>query len=69
MGYIPAQPSELGGWTGGTAAGINNAINSGSFMLQHRDHGYEQGWGEPDYSSVLISQRTYQHGFVFRTVH
>lgn len=56
--YIPATPAELGGWTGGTPAMINTAINNGSFMLQHRDHGYEQGWGEPDYSSTSISGLT-----------
>ena len=55
LGYIPATPSELGGWTGGNATMVNNAINSGSFMLQHRDHGYEQGWGEPSYSSSNIN--------------
>ncbi len=54
LNYIPATPSALGGWTGGTAAGVNNAINSGAFMLQHRDHGFEQGWGEPAYSSSNI---------------
>ncbi len=55
LGYIPATPAELGGWTGGNATMVNNAINSGSFMLQHRDHGYEQGWGEPSYSSSNIN--------------
>lgn len=54
-GYIPATPQELGGWSGGTASMVNNAINSGAFILQHRDHGWEQGWGEPDYSSSDIS--------------
>ena len=54
LGYIPATPAELGGWTGGNAAMVNNAVNSGAFMLQHRDHGYEQGWGEPAYSSTSI---------------
>ena len=49
QGYIPASPSELGGWTGGSAYAINDAINSGAFMLQHRDHGGITGWGEPDY--------------------
>ena len=48
-GYIPASPSALGGWYGGTATDVNNAINSGAFMLQHRDHGSVTGWGEPDY--------------------
>lgn len=52
--YIPQTPAELGGWSGGTAAMVTNAINNGAFMLQHRDHGYEQGWGEPDYTSSNI---------------
>ncbi len=54
LGYIPAQPSTLGGWSGGTAAMVNAAINNGAFMLQHRDHGYEQGWGEPDLLKFYI---------------
>ena len=37
---------------------INNAINNGAFVLQHRDHGYEQGWGEPAYSSNNINGLT-----------
>jgi PKD repeat protein len=55
LGYIPATPQTLGGWTGGNATAINAAINAGSFMLQHRDHGAETGWGEPSYSSTNIS--------------
>lgn len=58
LGYIPASPATLGGWSGGTAAMVNAAINNGAFMLQHRDHGYEQGWGEPAYSSSSISSLT-----------
>jgi PKD repeat protein len=58
LGYIPQTPAELGGWTGGNATMVNNAINAGSFMMQHRDHGYEQGWGEPDYSSTSINGLT-----------
>ncbi len=58
LGYIPATPAELGGWTGGTAAMVNNALNAGSFLLQHRDHGYEYGWGEPDYSNTSINGLT-----------
>ncbi|TKJ37991.1 hypothetical protein CEE37_13605 [candidate division LCP-89 bacterium B3_LCP] len=48
LGYIPATPDHLTNW-GGNAAGINNAINSGAFIVQHRDHGSVTGWGEPDY--------------------
>jgi hypothetical protein len=58
QGYIPATPQELGGFSGGTAAMVNNAINSGSFILQHRDHGSVTGWGEPSYHSSNISSLT-----------
>jgi hypothetical protein len=58
LGYIPATPGELGGWTGGTATDVNNAINSGAFILQHRDHGWEYGWGEPDYDNDDIDGLT-----------
>ena len=58
LGYIPASPSALGGWTGGNATMVNNAINSGAFMLQHRDHGGVTGWGEPAYSNSNINGLT-----------
>ncbi len=54
LNYIPDEPSELDGWEGGNAEAINEAINAGSFMLQHRDHGSEGGWGEPDYTKANI---------------
>jgi len=56
LGYIPQSPSELGGWTGGTAAQVVNAVNNGAMLLQHRDHGYYQGWGEPDFSNSNVAQ-------------
>lgn len=55
LGYIPATPNTLGGWTGGNSTTINNTINNGSFIMLHRDHGYEGGWGEPSYSSSNIN--------------
>jgi len=55
LGYIPDSPATLGGWTGGTATGVINAINSGAFILQHRDHGSETGWGEPAFNSGSIN--------------
>ncbi len=58
LGYIPTSPQSLGGFSGGTPAMINTALNSGAFMLQHRDHGYEQGWGEPAYNNSSISGLT-----------
>ena len=48
LGYIPATPSHLTDW-GANATRINADINSGAFMMQHRDHGSETGWGDPSY--------------------
>lgn len=58
LGYIPQSPAELGGWDGGNATMINEAINAGSFLLQHRDHGEETGWGEPSYHNSNINALT-----------
>ncbi len=58
LGYIPATPQSLGNWSGGNATMINNAINNGAFLLQHRDHGMETGWGEPAYTNSNISGLT-----------
>ncbi len=55
LSYIPASPATLGGWDGGNATMINNAIDSGAFILMHRDHGYDFGWGEPAYSNSNIN--------------
>ncbi|MCF8378389.1 MAG: T9SS type A sorting domain-containing protein [Bacteroidales bacterium] len=49
LGYIPELPSTLGGWTGGNASIISTAIDNGAFMIQHRDHGEELGWAQPEY--------------------
>jgi len=48
LGYLPETPDHLTDW-GGNATRLNADINSGAFILQHRDHGGETGWGEPDY--------------------
>ena len=58
LGYIPASPATLGNWAGGNATMINNAMNQGSFLLQHRDHGMETGWGEPYYTNTNINGLT-----------
>lgn len=55
LGYIPEFPSELGGWTGGNADLMNDAINSGAFMLQHRDHGTTDGWVHPLYTILNVN--------------
>ena len=39
----------------GNAAGINASINSGVFLVQHRDHGSVSGWGDPAYSTSNLS--------------
>ncbi|MCK4678292.1 MAG: hypothetical protein KAT48_09185, partial [Bacteroidales bacterium] len=48
LGYIPATPSHLTDW-GGNATRINNDLNSGAFMILHRDHGNTGGWDSPYY--------------------
>ena len=49
-GYIEDTPDYLPPLNG-SGDGVNEGINSGAFMLQHRDHGFEEGWGEPDYTN------------------
>jgi len=58
LNYIPQSPAILGGWDGGTAAEINQAIDSGAFMILHRDHGFYDSWGEPAYHIADINQLT-----------
>jgi len=58
LNYIPASPSTLGGWTGGNATMVNNAINSGCWFLQHRDHGSVTSWGEPYYTTSHVNSLT-----------
>lgn len=41
-------------WTG-NATQINTALNNGAFYIMHRDHGYEEGWGDPAYSNTNVS--------------
>lgn len=54
-GYIPQNMSHLTDWSA-TGNTVNEAINSGSFLLQHRDHGAEEVWGEPSYSIGYIKR-------------
>ena len=58
VGYIPSTPSELGGWTGGTPQQVVDAVNEGVFLVQHRDHGLETGWGEPAMRNEHVNQTT-----------
>ena len=56
LGYIPETPSELGGWTNGTPELVVQAVNDGTFWVQHRDHGLDEGWGEPAVRNNHIDQ-------------
>ena len=56
VGYIPASPSELGDWNNGTPQLVVQAVNQGSFWVQHRDHGLETGWGEPAVRNSHVNQ-------------
>jgi PKD repeat protein len=58
LGYITATPQGIGGFSGGTASQITAALNEGAFILQHRDHGAEDGWGEPAYYNSDIDGLT-----------
>jgi len=58
LGYIPATPGEVNCTWNGNANDVINGINSGAFILQHRDHGSETGWGEPAYQSSHINSQT-----------
>lgn len=42
----------------GDANDIINAINNGIFILTHRDHGFEDGWGDPYFDSNNIDSLT-----------
>ena len=54
-GYIPSNMSHLTDWSG-NGNKVNEAINNGAFILQHRDHGAEELWGEPSYSIGYIKR-------------
>ncbi len=54
LDYIPETSTHLTDFSG-SPEDVNNAINAGAFMLQHRDHGLETGWGEPYYRNSNLS--------------
>jgi len=56
-GYIPQNMSHLTDWSA-TGNSVNECINSGAFLIQHRDHGAEEVWGEPSYSTGYIKRLT-----------
>jgi len=68
MGWLPSttNPYDASWWNNGSAGGITDGINSGAFIVQHRDHGYTGGWGEPSYGmSDLDNLTNTMYPFVF----
>jgi hypothetical protein len=57
LNYIPAHPNHIS-WTGGNSITINNTINSGSFLVQHADHGNITRWVSPSYTIESLSNLT-----------
>ena len=57
LGYIPQTMSHLTDWNGDGNM-INEGINNGAFLLQHRDHGAEEVWGEPSSGIGYIHRLT-----------
>jgi hypothetical protein len=59
-GWLPSltNPYDASWWDSGTASGITNNINSGCFIVQHRDHGATYGWGEPSYTTSNLDDLT-----------
>lgn len=55
LGYIPATMSYLTDWDG-DAIDITQALENGTYMLIHRDHGTFQTWNEPYFSNALINE-------------
>ena len=54
LDYIPPTMSHLTEWDANDDD-ITQAIQDGTFMLLHRDHGTYESWGEPAYNTTLIN--------------
>ncbi|MDO9392061.1 MAG: C25 family cysteine peptidase [bacterium] len=52
--YIEATVPAGMDWSSGTGAGVVSAVNNGTFMIMHRDHGNYAGWGEPAFTIANI---------------
>ena len=55
---IPAYLEKPGFAWGGDRTDIENAVNSGRFLVTHRDHGAEWGWGDPYYRTGHVQALT-----------
>lgn len=57
LNYIPQTMSHLTEWDANSIT-VNEAINKGAFLIQHRDHGEKELWGEPAYNITSIKKLT-----------
>lgn len=52
-------PAALGSGSGfawdGDTTDIVNAFNAGRFLILHRDHGWEDGWAHPEFTSTNVT--------------
>jgi len=55
LGYIDMTIPAGIDWHGGNATTINNAINTGSFLIQHMDHGAVTAWVHPSYTTTDLN--------------
>ena len=55
---IPTYLEKPGFAWDGDATDISTAVNSGCFLLAHRDHGSATSWGDPSYSTSNVSALT-----------
>ena len=55
LGYIPSTMTHLTHWNA-NASTVTQALEDGSFILLHRDHGTFQSWGEPEYNNWFVNQ-------------
>ncbi|MBN2175241.1 MAG: T9SS type A sorting domain-containing protein, partial [Bacteroidales bacterium] len=58
LGYIPSAPTGINCSWDASATSVVDALNSGGFILLHRDHGAETLWGEPDFSNSDVEDLT-----------
>lgn len=58
LGYIPETPDYLAGYTGGTASGINQALNQGAMTFFSFSTGNETGFSSPSYTISDLSGLT-----------
>lgn len=54
LNYIPSTPLEIGGWSEGDGDMIIQAIDNGSMMLFHHDHGMEGYWVKPYFDNSYL---------------